>query len=79
MNSLRHQTHSATSASSYTTDSSAANQAQNNSSETVLMATRLSNISLAEQEERRQYLDRLELLKTVGSLENEIFLLNHHQ
>ena len=37
----------------------------NNGSDTVLVAKKLSNINLAEREERQQALDRLDMLKTV--------------
>mgnify|MGYP006892775655 CR=1 FL=1 len=63
MTSTRLQTHSATSISSRTTTESP--QLNQSESDTVLIATRLSNVSLAEREERQQALDRLEISKTV--------------
>jgi len=59
MTSTRLQTHSATSISSRTTTESP--QLNQSESDTVLIATRLSNVSLAEREERQQALDRLEI------------------
>ncbi len=66
MTSSRHHTHSATSTSSRTTESPPLSHHNHNESDTVLVATKLSNVSLAEREERQQSLDRLEILKTVG-------------
>lgn len=63
----RHQAHSATSTSSRATESPPLSHYNPNESDTVLVATKLSNVSLAEREERQQSLDRLELLKTVKS------------
>ena len=63
MTSTRLQTHSATSISSRTTTESP--QLNQSESDTVLIATRLSSVSLAEREERQQALDRLEISKTV--------------
>lgn len=54
------------SASSHTTDSPPLSNHPANESETILVAKRFSNISLAEREERQQALDRLEILKTVS-------------
>jgi hypothetical protein len=65
MTSSRHHTHSATSTSSRTTESPTLTHNHNSESDTVLVATKLSNVSLAEREERQQALDRLEILKTV--------------
>lgn len=62
----RNHTHSATSTSSHTTESPPLSlHNNNNESDTVLVATKLSNVSLVEREERQQLLDRLEILKTV--------------
>jgi hypothetical protein len=61
----RNNTHSATSTSSRTTESPPLTQLNNSESDAVLVATRLSNVSLVEREERQQALDRLEILKTV--------------
>jgi hypothetical protein len=66
MTSSRHHTHSATSTSSRTTESPTLSHHNHNESDTVLVATKLSNVSLVEREERQQSLDRLEILKTVG-------------
>ena len=62
----RHQTHSATSTSSFNTESPPLSLAPTGQSDTVLIATKLSNVSLVEREERQQALDRLEMLKTVS-------------
>lgn len=63
----RNHTHSATSTSSRTTESPTplSHNNNNNESDTVLVATKLSNVSLVERGERQQALDRLEILKTV--------------
>jgi hypothetical protein len=61
----RNHTHSATSTSSRTTESPTLSHNNNNESDTVLVAKKLSNVSLGEREERQQALDRLEMLKTV--------------
>jgi len=66
MTSSRHHTHSATSTSSRTTESPTLSHHNHNESDTVLVATKLSSVSLVEREERQQSLDRLEILKTVG-------------
>jgi hypothetical protein len=63
--SSRHHTHSAASTSSRTTESPPLTHNNNSESDTVLVATKLSNVSLGEREERQQALDRLEILKTV--------------
>jgi hypothetical protein len=63
--SSRNHTHSATSTSSRTTESPTLSHNNNNESDTVLVAKKLSNVSLGEREERQQALDRLEMLKTV--------------
>lgn len=69
----RHQTHSATSTSSRATESPTLSHYNPNESDTVLVATKLSNVSLAEREERQQSLDRLEMLKTViMKIENQL-------
>ena len=52
------------SASSHTTESPPLSHATNDS-ETILVAKKLSNVTLADREERQQQLDRLEILKTV--------------
>ena len=57
--------HSAASTSSYTTESPPLSNHNTNESDTVLIATKLSNVSLVEREERQQSLERLEMLKTV--------------
>ena len=62
----RHHTHSATSASSRATESPPLSHYNPNENDTVLIATKLSNVSLAEREERQHSLDRLEILKTVN-------------
>ena len=54
----RHHTHSAASTSSRTTESPPLIQTNNSESDTVLIATKLSNVSLAEREEKQQLLDR---------------------
>ena len=61
----RHHAHSATSTSSHATESPPLSHITHSESDTVLIATRLSNVSLAQREERQKALDRLELLKTV--------------
>jgi len=64
--SSRNHTHSATSTSSRTTESpTLSHNNNNNESDTVLVAKKLSSVSLGEREERQQALDRLEILKTV--------------
>jgi hypothetical protein len=63
--SSRHHTHSATSTSSRTTESPTSSHYNNSESDTVLVAKKLSSVSLVEREERQQALDRLEILKTV--------------
>lgn len=65
MTTSRLQTHSATSISSRTVESPPLNRINQSESDTVLIATRLSNVTLAEREERQQALDRLEMSKTV--------------
>jgi hypothetical protein len=62
--SARHHTHSAASTSSRTTESPPLTH-NNSESDTVLVATKLSSVSLGEREEKQQALDRLEILKTV--------------
>ena len=57
--------------SSRTTESPTLSASRNNDSDVVLMATKLSNVSLVEREERQQALDRLELLKTVSEAHNQ--------
>jgi hypothetical protein len=57
--------HSAASTSSHTTESPPLNHQNTSESDTVLIATKLSNVSLGEREGRQQSLDRLEILKTV--------------
>lgn len=65
-----------TSVSSHTTESSSLSNQNNSESETVLMAKKFSNISLAEREERQQALDRLEILKTVSErISREIYAI----
>ncbi|UJR22877.1 hypothetical protein I4U23_025906 [Adineta vaga] len=60
-----YQYRSLTSSSSHTTESSSnQNSAEN---DTVLVASRLSHVSLIDQGERQQALDRLEILQTVGT------------
>lgn len=56
---------SSNSLSSHTTGSPRLSRHMNGESDTVLMAKKLSSLSLAEREERQHTLDRLELLKTV--------------
>jgi hypothetical protein len=52
------------SASSHTTESPPLSHTTNDS-ETILVAKKLSNVTLVDREERQQQLDRLEILKTV--------------
>lgn len=73
-NSSRRHLNSTTSTSSHTTESPPLTNQNNNDSDTVLVATRLSNVSLVEREERQQALDRLEILKTVRRLQ----ILSHN-
>lgn len=65
MTSSLHNVRSATTDSSRTTDSSKNNGHATSQSDTVLVASRMSQLSLAELEERKQNFKRLELLKTV--------------
>lgn len=60
-----HNTHSATSTSSRSTDPHSSIYPSTSQSDTILVATRLSQVNLNEREERKQALDRLEILKTV--------------
>ncbi|CAF0751038.1 unnamed protein product [Rotaria sordida] len=50
-----------------TTESPTLNNHKTNESDTVLVAKKFSCVSLVEREERQQALDRLEILKTVGT------------
>jgi hypothetical protein len=63
------------STSSHTTDSPPLSSHATTESETVLVAKKFSNVSLAEREERQQALDRLEILKTVRKIIRFYFLL----
>jgi hypothetical protein len=76
--SSRHHTHSAASTSSRTTESPPLTHNNNSESDTVLVATKLSNVSLGEREERQQALDRLEILKTVRIKYDFFFLFLFH-
>ncbi|CAF1203857.1 unnamed protein product [Rotaria sp. Silwood1] len=58
---------SSISISSRTTESPTLSNNHNSESDTVLVAKKLSSISLVEREERQQSLERLEFLKTVGT------------
>ena len=55
-----------TSASSDTPESPTLSNHTTNDNDTILIARKLNNISLAEREERQKALDRLEILKTVS-------------
>jgi hypothetical protein len=57
----------ASTASSDTADSAVLSSPTASDTDTVLIAKKLSSITLAEREERQQALDRLEILKTVSS------------
>ena len=56
----------ASTASSDTADSAVLSSPTETDADTVLVATRLSSLTLAEREERQQAFNRLELLKTVS-------------
>jgi hypothetical protein len=62
------------SASSHTTESPPLSGHTTNDSDTILVAKKLSNVTLAEREERQQQLDRLEMLKTVR--EKRVLIFN---
>lgn len=62
-----HNVHSAASTSSHSTDPHSSIYPSTSQSDTILVATRLSQVNLNEREERQQALDRLEILKTVGT------------
>jgi hypothetical protein len=63
------------STSSYTTESPPLSTYTTNESDTILVATKFSSVSLADREERQQALDRLEMLKTVSNKSSKFFLL----
>lgn len=50
-------------------DSPALNTPTANENDTILVANRFSNITLAEREEHQKALDRLEILKTVSAFQ----------
>jgi hypothetical protein len=66
------------SASSHTTESPILSNHHNSESDTVLVAKKLSSVSLVEREERQQALDRLEILKTVRIKYDFFFLFLFH-
>lgn len=63
------------SASSHTTESPTLSNYTGTESETILVAKKFSNVSLAEREERQQALDRLEILTTVSKFKSSFFHL----
>jgi hypothetical protein len=65
------------SASSHTTESPTLSNHTPGESETVLVAKKFSNVSLAAREERQQELDRLEILKTVRRIFLSLFLITY--
>ena len=52
-------------------DSPALSTSIANENDTILIANRFSNITLAEREERQKALDRLEILKTVSTFQHK--------
>lgn len=62
-----HHANSSVSVSSHATESPTLSNGNRNGSDTVLVAKKLSALSLTEREERQQMFDRLEIIKTVSS------------
>jgi len=69
----RHHRGSSANTSSHTTELPTLTKQNSDDSDTILVATKLSSVSLVEREGRQKALDRLEILKTVRRLEKNSF------